>query len=92
MFSIGWVAPVEDRGHGPVREGLIAWPDGTHERFLSPVAYWSVADYERQWNEGLRRLVDGATVSALMTKVFGGADGCARRVSRSRAQLATVCY
>jgi hypothetical protein len=36
------------------------------ERFVAPIGSWSRSDYERQWIEGAKRLIDGAVESAFV--------------------------
>jgi hypothetical protein len=36
--------------------------------------YWRIADYQRQWREGIARLVNGAHSSALMSSFSGAGD------------------
>jgi hypothetical protein len=42
--------------------------------FALDLRAWRVTDYERQWQDGLMRLVRGAESSALMTKYCGAED------------------
>jgi hypothetical protein len=44
-----------------------------HERlhFLADLSHWDVASYERQWREGVARLLHGAPSTALMTAYRG---------------------
>jgi hypothetical protein len=42
--------------------------------FLVDLRYWSVAAYERQWREGIARLVRGEPSAALMTAYRGPGD------------------
>jgi hypothetical protein len=44
------------------------------EHFSAPVSFWGVADYQKSWEAGLRRLLGGATVSCLATSVTDPAD------------------
>jgi hypothetical protein len=39
--------------------------------FLVDLSVWDIGDYERQWREGVARLVQGAPSSALMTAYRG---------------------
>lgn len=45
--------------------GAIVLGDFT-ERFVAPLGWWTEADYQRQWAEGARRLIDGASESAFV--------------------------
>jgi hypothetical protein len=38
------------------------------ERFVAPIGSWQREDYERQWIEGARRLVEGAQESAFVAE------------------------
>jgi hypothetical protein len=42
--------------------------------FLVDLRYWRVADYERQWREGIGRLAQGAPSTALMIAWRGPGD------------------
>jgi hypothetical protein len=53
---------------GLARFGIIQL-DMERERFLAPLSYWSVADYERQWRAAVRRIVDGQPRAALITSL-----------------------
>jgi hypothetical protein len=39
------------------------------EHFFSSMEYWREPDYERQWMEGLERILTGATRSCLITSI-----------------------
>jgi hypothetical protein len=47
---------------------------GARVHFQADLRFWSPRQYERQWADGIRRLVRGATSSALMS-AFTGARG-----------------
>jgi hypothetical protein len=51
---------------------LIAGTTRLHRRV--DLRYWRISDYQRQWREGIARLVSGAPSSALMT-AFSGVSG-----------------
>jgi hypothetical protein len=40
------------------------------ERFESPLAFWGIPQYERQWSDGLTRLAAGASRSCLITQMY----------------------
>jgi hypothetical protein len=42
--------------------------------FVIDLSHWSIADYERQWREGTKRILYGATSTALMSS-YGGPAG-----------------
>lgn len=39
------------------------------EQFFANMEYWRELDYERQWIEGLERILTGATTSCLITSI-----------------------
>lgn len=43
-------------------------------RFLLDLSHWSIAAYERQWREGIARVLHGAPSSALMIAYRGPGD------------------
>jgi hypothetical protein len=42
--------------------------------FVAALQHWTVADYERQWREGIARLAAGEASTALMTAYRGPGD------------------
>jgi hypothetical protein len=40
-----------------------------HERFESPLDYWSVKDYQSQWKEALMRIIEGHEKSCFITSI-----------------------
>lgn len=40
------------------------------EVFQAPISYWKKDDYERQWQEGLRRILQGHDKSCLVTSMY----------------------
>jgi hypothetical protein len=40
------------------------------EDFESPLWFWKTADYERQWAEGIQRILDGEPKSCLITSLI----------------------
>lgn len=66
-FVIGFLS--QDEGltdFEAARTGVITI--GTfQERFVAPITFWQVRDYQRQWSEGLRRIVSGSEKSCLIT-------------------------
>jgi hypothetical protein len=40
------------------------------EDFESPLWFWKTADYERQWAEGIQRILEGAPKSCLITSLI----------------------
>jgi CdiI N-terminal domain len=66
MFSLKFIAgPLAENGELSQR-GRITLGDFS-ERFISPLVFWTPADYERQWIEGAQRIVDGAESSCFVT-------------------------
>jgi hypothetical protein len=71
VFSIafGSEPPYPLDGTGPLRRDALIVMDDFTEVFAAPIDFWNETDYERQWQEGAQRLVDGATQSCLLTRV-----------------------
>lgn len=70
MFAIDFAPDAADEmlfGE-PARYGFIRLAT-FEERFVAPLVYWTVADYRRQWREGIRRCLDGQTRSCLITSM-----------------------
>lgn len=65
-------APTEE---GEVRAGGELIVGDARLCFVLDLSRWTVADYERQWREGLARLAQGASSSALMTAYRGPRGG-----------------
>ncbi len=66
-FSIRFLSEDEElTDFEPGRVGVITL-DGFEERFVAPTTFWQARDYERQWNEGLRRIISGNEKSCLIT-------------------------
>ena len=40
------------------------------EDFESPLWFWKTADYERQWAQGIQRILDGEPTSCLITSLI----------------------
>ena len=75
MFYIGFTsaARTDDAGwHHAV--GALTLGRAT-EGFESDLGSWSMADYERQWREGVARLLGGHASSALLTSYHGADAG-----------------
>jgi hypothetical protein len=85
MFYIGFVTAsrVDAQGVSYAEGELTA---GEHsERFRSDLSVWRKADYEKQWKQGVARLLSGAQSSALVTSFSGaGADGSVELLPLSR--------
>ena len=66
MFSLEFITgPLTENGELSQR-GQITLGDFS-EHFISPLVFWTPADYERQWIEGAQRIVDGAERSCFVT-------------------------
>jgi len=66
MFSLEFISgPLTENGELS-RSGCITLGDFS-EQFLSPLVFWTVADYERQWIEGAQRIIEGAERSCFVT-------------------------
>jgi len=66
MFSLEFIAePLIENGElsqlGRITLGEFS------EQFLSPLVFWTVADYERQWTDGAHRILGGAERSCFVT-------------------------
>lgn len=74
LFRIRIYTPpiVNDAGWPHAGTELIAGATRLHRRV--DLRYWRIADYERQWREGIARLVNGAESSALMLGFAGPGD------------------
>jgi hypothetical protein len=49
--------------------GLIQIGD-FQERFLASLSYWKPDDYKIHWKNGIRRIIEGADVSCLITSMY----------------------
>jgi len=74
LFRIRIYTPpiVNDAGWPHAGAELIAGVTRLHRRI--DLRFWRIADYERQWREGIARLVNGAESSALMSAFSGPGD------------------
>ena len=74
MFYIGFTsaARTDDAGWSHAA-GALTLGRAT-EGFDSDLGTWSMADYERQWREGIARLAAGERSSALVTSYAGPGD------------------
>jgi len=71
MFRIRFFTPaVYDEAGRRHAGGELVLGDARH-CFLVDLSAWDTAHYERQWREGVARLVQGAPSSALMTAYRG---------------------
>ena len=77
MFHIRVLsAPVALAMDAPTAVGELV-VDGARSVFPLDLAHWRVEDYQRQWREGLGRLLHGAPSSVLMT-AYRGPHGVAQ--------------
>jgi hypothetical protein len=74
LFRIRVYTPalVNETGWPHAGAELIAGATRLHRRV--DLRYWRIADYQRQWREGIARLVNGAHSSALMSGFAGAGD------------------
>jgi len=74
MFRIRVHTPaiVDDAGLPHAAALLVV--DSVRLRFRIDLRHWSIADYERQWKAGIRRLVEGEAISALMVRYSARSD------------------
>src|SRR5690348_4089084 len=71
MFSIRALsAPAALATDVPTAVGELV-VDGARSIFALDLSHWRVVDYERQWREGVTRLLRGAPSSALMSAYRG---------------------
>jgi hypothetical protein len=75
MLRIRAFTPPAPTGEGLMRAGGELIIGDARLCFLLDLSCWTVADYERQWREGLTRLARGASSSALMTSYRGPHGG-----------------
>ena len=71
MFDIAFLPdepPYEDEEEWSGLWGRIELGAELRERFVAPIGWWTREDYERQWVEGARRLVEGARESAFVVE------------------------
>ncbi len=71
MFRISIVTPPIVNEGGWRHAGALLVVGHARLPFLVDLTYWGVASYERQWKEGVRRLLGGAPSSALVTAYRG---------------------
>ena len=72
LFWIGW----EESGVLPAgeRRGRIN-ASSLNESFDASLSVWAAGDYEVQWREGIKRVLGGEAVSALLTNLGRSEDG-----------------
>jgi hypothetical protein len=63
-FNIRFIKRRRTSGRGEIVLGQFV------ERFESPFDFWTAADYERQWVEGVTRILHGASKSVLVTSMI----------------------
>ncbi|MGH7585403.1 MAG: hypothetical protein ACREMH_04070 [Gemmatimonadales bacterium] len=73
MFRIRFLTPALLDGQGSPLAGAELLLGTDRVRFLADLRYWGIGEYERQWREGISRLVHGGVASALVT-AYGGPD------------------
>lgn len=74
MFSIRVFTPPVTNENGWLHAGGELALGDARLFFLVDLSHWSVADYERQWHEGITRLLRGAPSTALMMAYRGPGD------------------
>jgi hypothetical protein len=62
-FNIHFIKKSQHLGRGEI---VI---NGFSERFESPFDFWTAADYERQWAQGVTRILEGELKSVLVTSM-----------------------
>ena len=75
MFYIGFITAtrVDDQG-APYADGELS-ADAHRAPFRSDLRLWSKREYEKQWREGVARLVAGKHAAALVTSYRGPTGG-----------------
>ena len=73
MFYIGFTTAARTDDAGWTHAAGALTLGRATEGFDSDLGTWSMADYERQWREGIARLISGGSSSALLTS-YGGPD------------------
>lgn len=63
-FSINTIKLKKNNSIGEIRI------DDFCETFEMPMLYWRSGDYEKQWTEALRRLIEGENTSSLVTSIL----------------------
>ena len=74
MFGIRVFTPALFGGASLPEAGAELRVGGARLRFRLDLSRWSVAQYERQWQHGIKRLVGGASSSALVSRYAGHGD------------------
>jgi hypothetical protein len=75
MFRVRVFTPAVQAEDGALQAGGELRLGNQRVGFVVDLRYWSVADYERQWKDGVSRLLHGAPRSALMTAYRGPGEG-----------------
>jgi hypothetical protein len=71
MFRVHVFTPPVQNEDGLLQAGGELRLGNQRVGFVVDLSHWTVSDYERQWKEGVARLLHGATKSALMTSYRG---------------------
>lgn len=71
MFRISIITPEIANEEGWRHAGGLLVAGDARLPFLVDLTYWRAVDYERQWRAGLRRIVEGAMSTALVTAYRG---------------------
>lgn len=75
MFEISFTDdPVFAIDGAPHRYGSIQFNSREKERFVAPLSHWTERDYERQWHDGIARLLAGDRRSCLVTWAYDPSD------------------
>ena len=75
MFSLEFIADPSPENGELCQRGRIMLDDFSEE-FLSPIVFWTAADYRRHWHEAAERLLNGAERSCFVTAMYASpADG-----------------
>ncbi len=71
MFRVRVITPPVQNEEGWLQAGAELCLGSERFAFLVNLQHWTIPQYERQWREATRRLLHGASATALMT-AYGG--------------------
>ncbi len=74
MFRVRFITPAVTNADGWRHAGGELVLGETRLCFLVDLSHWHPADYLRQWNDGIARLAQGESATALMTAYRGHGD------------------
>jgi hypothetical protein len=74
MFRVRVFTPPVENEDGWLQAGAELRLGSERFAFLIDLRHWTIAEYERQWDEATKRLLHGAPATALMTAYGGPGD------------------